>query len=74
MTNQSGAAVAAQRGPDIERHEAVHSRQRARYARGEIFISSYSAQSLKSGLLTWGDPAKKNKFEMEANLWWGSYE
>ncbi|MGT2532080.1 RHS repeat domain-containing protein [Streptomyces nojiriensis] len=70
----AGPAAAAKYGPDLERHEAIHSRQWARYPLSEIFVADYLAQSIKSKLQNGGDPAVGNRFEIEANLWWGRYK
>lgn len=70
-----GPEAARKYGPDLERHEAVHSRQWASYPRAELFIANYSIASGKSW---WnqpdGDPANGNRFEIGANLYWGGYK
>lgn len=65
-----GQKVAEEKGPNLLKHEAVHSRQWAEPVSADLFIASYGAQSLWSSL-TEGDPAIGNKYEQEANLYWG---
>ncbi|MCC5575898.1 RHS repeat-associated core domain-containing protein [Microtetraspora sp. AC03309] len=68
----AGRKVADQYGPNLEKHEAVHSEQWSRFRNATEYIVAYGTQSAYSKL-TVGDPAGGNSFEMEANLWWGSY-
>ncbi len=64
--------MADQYGPNLEKHEAVHSEQWSRYSRATDFLADYAGASIYSKLSV-GDPAVSNRFEMDANLWWGSY-
>ncbi|MEV6866661.1 RHS repeat-associated core domain-containing protein [Streptosporangium subroseum] len=68
----AGRKVADQYGPDLERHEAVHSEQWARYAQASEFINAYSAASYAS-TRAGGRTVDNNPFEIEANLWHGGY-
>ncbi|WP_405393599.1 RHS repeat-associated core domain-containing protein [Microbispora hainanensis] len=68
----AGREAAKKYGPDIERHEAVHSAQWARYKNATEFIAAYGAATLYSRHTT-GTPYATNSFEVEANLWWGGY-
>ncbi|MFC7383053.1 RHS repeat-associated core domain-containing protein [Sphaerisporangium rhizosphaerae] len=68
----SGRAQADAYGPNLEKHEAVHSRQWAASATAVDFVARYAAAAAYSQHKV-GDPASMNKYEMEANLWWGSY-
>ncbi|WP_343949407.1 RHS repeat-associated core domain-containing protein [Nonomuraea longicatena] len=67
-----GPKGAEKYGPDLERHEAVHSRQWARYRKATDFIAAYGAATAASKLKT-GDVAAGNPFEQEAGLYWGQY-
>lgn len=61
-----GAATALEKGPDLQKHEVVHSRQWAQW--GLEFAAMYGAAEIlarRSGT--------KNKFEIAANLYHGSY-
>lgn len=68
----AGRKVADEYGPNIEKHEAVHSQQWSRYRSATDFITDYGVASLHSRMSV-GDPAVSNSFEMGANLWWGGY-
>ncbi|MFE0640920.1 RHS repeat-associated core domain-containing protein [Streptomyces sp. NPDC058877] len=65
-------SVAEKFGPDILKHEAVHSNQWARYDHASKYISDYTRESAESKW-KWNEPAIANSFEDEANLWWGGY-
>ncbi|MGN9791197.1 hypothetical protein ACTMTU_08845 [Streptomyces sp. OZ13] len=57
---------------DILKHEAVHSKQWARYDSTAGYLRDYTRESAPS----WWDTdtaSGSNKFEQEANLWWGGY-
>ncbi|MBT1186683.1 hypothetical protein HET69_22435 [Streptomyces sp. CJ_13] len=71
---KEGAAAAEKYGPDLERHEAVHSRQWARYPDAALFIADYAGPESLRSWLTKGNASDGNRFEKEANLWWGGYE
>ncbi|MFC0625210.1 fibronectin type III domain-containing protein [Kribbella deserti] len=61
-----GTATALEKGPDLQRHEAAHSEQWARW--GLEFGAMYGAADLiarRNGT--------QNKFEIDANLYHGSY-
>ncbi|MDA5281984.1 RHS repeat-associated core domain-containing protein [Streptomyces sp. Isolate_45] len=68
------AETAASKGPDLERHEAVHSRQWATFSQASFYITDCMVESGKS-MYRLGStlPAHANKYEVEANLWWGGY-
>ncbi|MGW1026230.1 RHS repeat-associated core domain-containing protein [Streptomyces sp. NPDC002577] len=68
-----GKEYADKYGPDLLRHEAVHSDQWARYSSSVDFETDYAFQAAKSQIKT-GDPALGNAFEVEANLYWGGYK
>ena len=68
----AGRKVADEYGPNLEKHEAVHSQQWSRYRNATDFITDYGIASLHSRMSV-GDPAVSNSFEMDANLWWGGY-
>ncbi|MFI6286663.1 RHS repeat-associated core domain-containing protein [Streptomyces sp. NPDC051018] len=72
IENAAGPKAAKKYGPDLLRHEAVHSKQWARYSNAGQYIAEYTAESIRSKAQS-GDPAAANKFEDEANLWWGGY-
>ncbi|WP_426403221.1 RHS repeat-associated core domain-containing protein [Streptomyces sp. R-07] len=65
-------SVAEKFGPDILRHEAVHSKQWARYDSPSKYLSDYTRESAGSKW-KWNQSAVANSFEEEANLWWGGY-
>ncbi|MFJ2595090.1 RHS repeat domain-containing protein [Streptomyces erythrochromogenes] len=69
-----GATEAREQGPEIEQHEAIHSRQWARYLKAEFFVSEYLGYETLRSLWKTGDPSDGNSFEMDANLYWGGYE
>ncbi|MGW3059025.1 RHS repeat-associated core domain-containing protein [Streptomyces goshikiensis] len=71
---KDGAAVAEKYGPDLERHEAVHSRQWARYPDAAMFIADYAGPESVKSWLTKGNAWRGNRFEQEANPWWGGYD
>ncbi|MER5932477.1 RHS repeat-associated core domain-containing protein [Streptomyces sp. NPDC002054] len=48
IASQADPATAEKFGPDIERHEAVHSRQWAKYPRAELYAADYAMESTKS--------------------------
>ncbi|MFF2193531.1 RHS repeat-associated core domain-containing protein [Streptomyces sp. NPDC058157] len=73
IAKESGFDIAAEFGPNLESHEAIHSQQWARSPSAAQFIADYAVESFKSKLATGGDPALMNRYEMEANLWWGRY-
>ncbi|MET8118078.1 fibronectin type III domain-containing protein [Micromonospora sp. NPDC005189] len=68
----SGRDYADRKGPDLPRHEAVHSDAYARYFFAGNFLADYGIQSALS-LKTTGTPYLANNFEKEANLFWGGY-
>ncbi|MFE5675500.1 hypothetical protein ACFQ7B_05085 [Streptomyces erythrochromogenes] len=69
-----GATEAREQGPEIEQHEAIHSRQWARYPKAEFFVAKYLGYETLRSLWKTGDPSDGNSFEMDANLYWGGYE
>ncbi|MEH1058323.1 fibronectin type III domain-containing protein [Micromonospora sp. CPCC 206171] len=68
----SGRDAAYTLGPDLPRHEAVHSDQYAYYGMA-FFLADYYRQSRASEDKT-GSPALDNKYEKQANLYWGGYK
>ncbi|MFF0448288.1 hypothetical protein ACFYT4_18085 [Streptomyces sp. NPDC004609] len=68
----AGPTVAKKYGPDLLRHEVVHSKQWARYSNAGAYIAAYTAESVRSPSQS-GVVAAANRFEEEANLWWGGY-
>ncbi|MFE0463092.1 RHS repeat domain-containing protein [Kitasatospora sp. NPDC058965] len=70
MKDQWGAAFADKYGPDLLRHEAVHSDQWSAY--GFSFVAAYGGASAASQIKT-GSPALGNVFEIQAGLYYGSY-
>ncbi len=68
----AGRETADKYGPNLEKHEAVHSEQWASYSTATAYIAAYGYESFKSQRET-GSPAATNSFEVGANLWWGSY-
>ena len=62
-----GSAAGIQYGPHLPQHEAVHSEQWARWG-WKTFAAMYGAAQLIAN--KYGGP---NKFEVDANLWWGGY-
>ncbi|GAA3370524.1 hypothetical protein GCM10020367_17490 [Streptomyces sannanensis] len=69
---QEGKKKADKFGPDLLRHEAVHSEQWAQYGDARACIRDYTRASTSSWWNT-DTPWAANKFEVEANLWWGGY-
>ncbi|MFK4243428.1 fibronectin type III domain-containing protein [Micromonospora chokoriensis] len=67
-----GRVSADIRGPDLPRHEVIHSDAYARYPSAANFLADYGIQSAYSKLTT-GNPYEANRFEKEANLYWGGY-
>ncbi|GLV87959.1 type IV secretion protein Rhs [Streptomyces lavendulae subsp. lavendulae] len=67
-----GAEGVEEFGPNIERHEAVHSRQWASSASATVFALKYFREVAASEYSV-GTPAHANRYEVEANLWWGGY-
>jgi fibronectin type 3 domain-containing protein len=63
---------AVTRGPDLLRHEAVHSEQWADAPMAQLFITAYVAASAES-LVRTGNEWCANRFETAANLYWGKY-
>ncbi|MFD5619676.1 RHS repeat-associated core domain-containing protein [Streptomyces yangpuensis] len=74
IASAHGPAEALAKGPDLERHEAVHSRQWARYPKAEIFAAKYLGYETVRSYWKTGDPSDGNSFEIEANLYWGRYD
>ncbi|MEV7526304.1 RHS repeat-associated core domain-containing protein [Streptomyces sp. NPDC091371] len=72
ITAVAGKATAEEFGPDLERHEAIHSRQWAAAADAKHFALAYFAEVGMSEYKV-GTPAHANRFELGANLWWGGY-
>ncbi|MFI6156984.1 RHS repeat-associated core domain-containing protein [Kitasatospora sp. NPDC051170] len=60
-------------GSNLLGHEARHSTQWASYRSAKDFITDYLLESLISQAKTGGNPARLNKFEQGANLYWGGY-
>ncbi|MEV1174529.1 RHS repeat-associated core domain-containing protein, partial [Nonomuraea sp. NPDC049784] len=71
IARTAGRKTADQYGPDLERHEAVHSQQWT-HMDAASFPTDYAAESAKSMQKT-GTPWATNHFEVDANLWWGGY-
>lgn len=72
IESQAGKKAAEKFGPDILKHEAVHSKQWARYDSTAGYLRDCTRESVSS----WWDTDTaygSNKFEQEANLWWGGY-
>ncbi|MEV5984020.1 RHS repeat-associated core domain-containing protein [Streptomyces sp. NPDC052051] len=69
---EAGKETAEQYGPNLLKHEAVHSKQWARYDNAQNYIVDYVRESYSSKR-EWGDAAVSNKFEVDANIWWGGY-
>ncbi|MFI6317215.1 RHS repeat-associated core domain-containing protein [Nonomuraea sp. NPDC050556] len=67
-----GEEYAKKYGPDLLSHEAVHSRQWASYKHADGYAMAYAAESIKSYVITF-NPWERNRFEQEANLYWGGY-
>jgi hypothetical protein len=67
-----GADVAEQYGPDLLRHEAVHSDQWAQHADKWDFVADYLGQPGIGGFFEFA-PRTGSVFEQEANLYWGGY-
>ncbi|MEV7583374.1 RHS repeat domain-containing protein [Streptomyces erythrochromogenes] len=59
-------------GPDLERHEAIHSRQWADSGHAAGFALRYFAEVGRSQYKL-GTPVHGNRLELEANLFWGGY-
>ncbi|MGE7386915.1 RHS repeat domain-containing protein [Streptomyces sp. NPDC004126] len=72
MLNLVGADGVEELGPDLERHEAIHSKQWARSGSTAGFAGRYFRDVMASEYEV-GTPSHANGFEKEANLWWGSY-
>jgi hypothetical protein len=72
IASAAGRQTADKYGPDLERHEAVHSEQWAHFKTAGEFIAAYGGQAWHSQQVS-GDPAAANSFEVQANLWWGGY-
>ncbi|MFJ1758122.1 ricin-type beta-trefoil lectin domain protein [Kitasatospora sp. NPDC088134] len=72
MTEKRGADFTEKYGPDLFRHETVHSEQWSREG-AILFSANYGMASATSKMAT-GSPALANKYEIEANLYWGSYQ
>ncbi|MBO4205654.1 fibronectin type III domain-containing protein [Micromonospora echinofusca] len=72
MRRYYGASIANSKGPDLLRHEAIHSEQWADVSSWGTFAEDYAAQSAYSEATT-GSPACNNIYEMQANLFWGGY-
>ncbi|OEJ22301.1 hypothetical protein BGK67_32555 [Streptomyces subrutilus] len=68
----AGEETAEKFGPDLERHEAVHSRQWAATSNAKDFAVGYLAEAGTSAYKV-GTPSHANRFELDANLWWGGY-
>ncbi|MEV4461210.1 RHS repeat-associated core domain-containing protein [Microbispora sp. NPDC049633] len=68
----AGRETAKKYGPDLERHEAVHSEQWARYRDATQFVAAYGGATWYSQRTT-GSKVAANEFEVQANLWWGGY-
>ncbi|MET9592877.1 RHS repeat-associated core domain-containing protein [Streptomyces sp. NPDC006516] len=73
MEAVKGKKYADNYGPDLLRHEAVHSEQWASYSNAALYATDYGLESAKSQMKT-GDPALENNFEKGANLYWGGYK
>ncbi|WP_326699105.1 RHS repeat-associated core domain-containing protein [Streptomyces sp. NBC_01754] len=69
---EGGEFAAAKYGPDVLKHEAVHSEQWARYGNAGTYVRDYGKASLSSWWKS-DDVAAANRMEEEANLWWGGY-
>ena len=68
----AGRKTAEKYGPNLLKHEAVHSKQWSKYSSATDFITDYGVEAAKSKWKT-GEPWAANSFETEANLWWGGY-
>jgi RHS repeat-associated protein len=68
----AGRKTAEKYGPNVLKHEAVHSKQWSKYSSATDFITDYGMEAAKSKWKT-GEPWAVNSFETEANLWWGGY-
>lgn len=68
----AGRETADKYGPNLEKHEAVHSEQWARFRDATQFIAAYAGATMYSQRTT-GSKVAANEFEVGANLWWGGY-
>lgn len=75
-----GSSTAEKYGPDLLRHEAVHTLQANQYHFWDLpprlysqFVADYAEQSLLSEA-RYGNPWQGNGFEIQANLYWGGYQ
>ena len=60
-------------GQNLLRHEQIHSMQEGGFPSFyNLFLPAYIAESVQS-LISTGDPALDNAFEINANLYWGNY-
>jgi RHS repeat-associated protein len=73
LAKKYGAWYADNYGPDLLRHEAVHSEQFTRYEMPGDYVNDYLLASAWS-FLNYGNAWEGNKFEVEANLYWGAYK
>jgi hypothetical protein len=72
IEKSAGRKAAEKYGPNLLKHEAVHSKQWSKYSSATDFITDYGVEAAKSKWKT-GEPWAVNSFETEANLWWGGY-
>jgi hypothetical protein len=73
LTRVHGKNYAEKYGPDLLRHEAVHSEQWARFGSSVDYELAYTAQAAKSKV-QYGNNYEGNSYEVEANLYWGGYK
>ncbi|MFG1764909.1 fibronectin type III domain-containing protein [Micromonospora parva] len=67
-----GRSTAVNQGPDLMRHEAVHSDQWTRFPTVDAYRNAYGIASTGSWLL-YGNAWEGNWFEMNANTYHGGY-
>ncbi|WP_159041277.1 hypothetical protein [Streptomyces sp. WM4235] len=60
-----GQGKAAEFGPDLEKHEAIHSHQWASFSSASFFVTAYAVESGRSVVRVGGPwPAHANKYEL----------
>lgn len=73
LAAQYGRKFADTHGPDLLRHEAVHSEQYSHFTSVADFDAAYGAAAAVSQA-KYGNGWEGNTFEIQANLYWGSYK
>jgi fibronectin type 3 domain-containing protein len=72
MRMDYGWSISDSRGPNLLRHEAVHSEQYADSLTVANFFKAYAGATAAS-IAAGKGPACANYLEVRANLWWGEY-